>query len=369
MKLKMTEKKLNDPTHVFVIAEAGSNWKCGTYEEDIEQSKKLIKTASIAGADAVKFQTYKPETIYSFNAGRSNYLAKNGIDENINDLFEYLSMPYEMIPVLSEICKQENIMFMSTPFSVEDAKEIDPFVDIHKIASFEINHIRLLEFLAKTNKHMLISTGASTYEEIDFAVNLVKSKTSFSLLQCTSKYPCEINALNLSVIPKMKSRYNVSVGLSDHSIDPIIGPKVAVGLGATIIEKHFTLDQSLPGPDHSFALTPSDLKLMITSIRNTEKVLAAGEKVILDEEHKQALGIGEKVILEEEEELQRFAKRSIQAIKNIRKGDLLEEGVNFEILRPGNRTKGLSPQFLDQINGKRALFDVKKGDGISSFDE
>ena len=178
----MKENKLNDSNHVFVIAEAGSNWKCGTYEEDIEQSKKLIKAAAIAGADAVKFQTYKPETIYSFNAGKSNYLAKTGINENINELFEYLSMPYEMIPILSEICKNEDILFMSTPFSVADAKEIDPFVDIHKVASFEINHIRLLEFLAQTKKPMIISTGASTFDEIDFAVNLVKAKTSFSLL-------------------------------------------------------------------------------------------------------------------------------------------------------------------------------------------
>ena len=365
----MNEKKLNNSNHVFVIAEAGSNWKCGTYEEDLEQSKKLIKAASNAGADAVKFQTYKPETIYSFNAGRSNYLSKNGIDENINELFEYLSMPYEMIPKLAVMCKEEGIMFMSTPFSVEDAKEIDPFVDIHKVASFEINHVRLLEFLAETKKPMLISTGASTYEEIDFAVNLVKSKTSFSLLQCTSKYPCEINALNLSVIPKMKSHYNVSVGLSDHSIDPIVGPQVAVSLGATIIEKHFTLDQSLPGPDHSFALTPSSLKSMISAIRNTERMMASNENFILTDTHKLALGTGKKIILEEEKELQRFAKRSLQAIKNIQKNDILEEGINFEILRPGNRTKGLSPQFLEQINGKRSLDDVKKGDGILHFKE
>ena len=365
----MKENKLNDSNHVFVIAEAGSNWKCGTYEEDIEQSKKLIKAAAIAGADAVKFQTYKPETIYSFNAGKSNYLAKTGINENINELFEYLSMPYEMIPILSEICKNEDILFMSTPFSVADAKEIDPFVDIHKVASFEINHIRLLEFLAQTKKPMIISTGASTFDEIDFAVNLVKAKTSFSLLQCTSKYPCEINALNLSVLPKMKSRYNVSVGLSDHSIDPIIGPKVAVGLGATIIEKHFTLDKSLPGPDHSFALTPKDLKLMIDSIRNTEKALGTGEKIVLDDEHKKALGTGEKIVLEEEQELHRFAKRSIQAIKDIHKGDILEEGVNFEILRPGNRIKGISPQFLHQIIGKHSLENVIKGDGISLLEE
>ena len=116
---------LNDKNRTFVIAEAGSNWKCGNYEEDLKRSKELIKIASMAGADAIKFQTYRPETIYVPNAGKSRYLSEHGINQNINDIFEYLSMPYEMIPELAEICKKENILFMSTPFSVRDAEKID----------------------------------------------------------------------------------------------------------------------------------------------------------------------------------------------------------------------------------------------------
>ena len=144
--------KIDDPNHTFIIAEAGSNWKSGSYEEDLEQAKKLIKIASKAGADAVKFQTYKADTVYAYNAGNSNYLAEQGINKEINEIFEYLSMPYEMIPELYETCKKEKISFMSTPFSVEDAKQIDPYVSVHKVASFEINHVRMLEFLAKTKK-------------------------------------------------------------------------------------------------------------------------------------------------------------------------------------------------------------------------
>ncbi len=346
--------KIDDPNHTFIIAEAGSNWKSGSYEEDLEQSKKLIKIASKAGADAVKFQTYKADTVYAHNAGNSNYLAEQGINKEINEIFEYLSMPYEMISELSQICNDEKIIFMSTPFSVEDAKQIDPFVSLHKIASFEINHVRLIEFLSKTEKPILISTGASTFDEIDFAVNLIKNNKNneTGLLQCTSKYPAPIESLNLSAIPKMKERYNIPIGFSDHSVEPLIGPLTAVGLGATIIEKHFTLDKNLPGPDHSFAITPEELELMIKSIRQADKTK----------------GDGKKTILNEEQELLLFAKRRIQAIKDIRKGDILKEGFNFEVLRPGNRIRGSDPRFLDKINGTKSTKDVLNGDGITEFE-
>ena len=346
--------KIDDPNHTFIIAEAGSNWKSGSYEEDLEQAKKLIKIASKAGADAVKFQTYKADTVYAYNAGNSNYLAEQGINKEINEIFEYLSMPYEMISELSQICNDEKIIFMSTPFSVEDAKQIDPFVSLHKIASFEINHVRLIEFLSKTEKPILISTGASTFDEIDFAVNLIKNNKNneIGLLQCTSKYPAPIESLNLSAIPKMKERYNIPIGFSDHSVEPLIGPLTAVGLGATIIEKHFTLDKNLPGPDHSFAITPQELELMVKSIRQADKTKGNGKKMILDEE----------------QELLLFAKRRIQAIKDIRKGDILKEGFNFEVLRPGNRIRGLEPRFLDKINGAKSTKDVLKGDGITEFE-
>ena len=338
---------------VLIIAEAGSNWKCGTIEEDFKQSKKLIDVAKESGADVVKFQTYKPETVYVKDAGNSDYLSKYGIEDKINDIFEHLSMPYELIPKLSEYCKEKNIMFMSTPFSVQDVDAVDPFVEIHKVASFEINHVRLLEQIFRKRKPVIISTGASTYEEIDFVVNMAKKNNAeFSLLQCTSKYPCDISELNLGIIPKLSKKYNVISGLSDHSVDPIIGPVVAVSLGAKIIEKHFTLKRTLPGPDHPFALEPSELKSMVKAIRNTEK----------------AIGSDKKIVFPVEEDLHRFAKRSIQAIIDIKKGDILVEGKNFEVLRPGNKTRGLEPRFLDKIEGKKSSADILAGDGITSYE-
>ncbi len=343
----------DNPKHIFVIAEAGSNWKCGSYEDDLNQAKTLIKIATKSGADAVKFQTYRPETTYVSNPGVSDYLSQTGSSENISDIFDEHSMPYEMIPELVELCNKENIMFMSTPFSIQDAKIIDQFVSVHKISSFEINHIRLLDFLAQTNKPIIISTGASTYDEIDFCVKRIQNlgNDKIILLQCTSKYPCPLESLNLSVIPEMKSRYNLPVGFSDHSIDPIIAPIMSIGLGATVIEKHFTLDRSLPGPDHSFALIPIELESMIHAIRESEKVL----------------GLGIKEILDDEKELRSFATRSVQAITDISKGEILREGINFEILRSGNCSRGAEPRFLETINGKISLKDIKKDEGIIEY--
>jgi N-acetylneuraminate synthase len=346
--------KLADKKHTFVIAEAGSNWKCGTLEEDLGQAKKLIKIAANAKADAVKFQTFKSNSLYAPNAGKSDYLSKNGIDQTVNDMFNYLTMPHQMIPELAKTCKQENILFMSTPFSVVDAQEIEPYVDLHKVASYEINHVRLVEYVAKTGKPILVSTGASTFAEIDFAVNLIKqnNNSKMALLQCTSKYPAPVESLNLSVIPTIKSRYGVPVGLSDHSIDPLLAPLLAIGYGATIIEKHFTIDKNLPGPDHKFALNPPELELMIKSIRSADL----------------AKGTGIKEILEDERELKQFATRSLQAIKKISKGELLKEGVNFDVLRPGKQLRGLEARLLSQVDGKRATKNIEIGEGITDYE-
>ena len=345
--------QLDQPYHTFIISEAGSNWKCGSYEDDLNQAKKMIKVAAKSGTDAVKFQTFRSETLYAPDAGKVNYFQEMDI-KSVNDLIEFLTMPDEMIPELAEYCNQQGVLFMSTPFSVEDAKRINPCVSIHIVASFEINHVKLLENLAQTKKPILISTGASTIKEIDFAVSLVKDKGNppIALMQCTSSYPAPLESLNLKVIPEIKSRYKVPVGFSDHSVDPIIGPLLAVGLGATILEKHFTLDKSLKGPDHPFSLNPKELTDMIAAIRKADK----------------AKGTGQKEILKEEIELRRFGKRAIQAIKNISKGEILKEGYNFEILRPGNHLPGLEPIFINKLEGKKSAKDVPIGEGIKDYE-
>ena len=339
-----------DFSRVFIIAEAGSNWKAGSYSEDIRRAKKLIHTAAASGADAVKFQTFRASTVYVPDAGNSNYLKKAGIKKSINRIFENAEMPYEMLAELSECCNKENIEFMSTAFSVDDARAINKYVKIHKVASYEINHVRLLEYLAKTKKPIIISTGASNYDEIDFAVNLLKKHhvKKYALVQCTAEYPAPLESLNLLTIPEMKKRYKIPIGLSDHSLDPIIGPLTAIGLGAKIIEKHFTLDKNLLGPDHKFALSPTELKKMVESIRMAEKTFGDGKKRVLDVET----------------ELRDFAVRRVQAISDIKKDERFVEGQNIEVLRPGKRSNGAEARFLPKIIGKIATRSIKLGEGV-----
>jgi len=339
---------------VFVIAEAGSNWRAGSPQRDLQMAKSLIDVASDSGADAIKFQTYRSSSVYVSNAGNSNYLKDAGIEESINEIFKDLEMPYEMIPELVKYCELKNIEFMSTPFSIEDAKAIDPFVKRHKIASYEISHSRLIEFIGKTKKPLILSTGAATKEEIGWAVEHFKKNggSEITLMQTTAKYPASLESLNISAIMDLKNTFNVSVGFSDHSIDPVIGPITATVLGAKIIEKHFTLNKKLPGPDHSFALEPTQLKKMITAIRNCEK----------------CIGTGKKIVQKDEMELREFGQRSIQCIKNISKGEIFKEGENFAILRSGNCKKGMHGKYVEILQRKISTRDILDGDGITELD-
>ena len=340
--------------HTFIIAEAGSNWRMGTKTRDLSMAKSLIDVAAECKCDAIKFQTYKSETTYVSNAGKSDYLSNSGINEQITEIFQDLSMPYEMIPELADYCKTQKIEFMSTPFSVNDAKAIDPFVLRHKIASFEISHLRLIEFLAGTNKPLILSTGASTLEEIEWAVNYFYDNggKDISLLHTISKYPAPLSSLNLKTISELEKKFNIPVGFSDHSRSPTIGPITAVSLGGKIIEKHFTLNNNLPGPDHSFALTPIELKNMVEAIRGCELVLGSNEKTILPEEF----------------ELREFAHRGIQAIKEIKENDIFKEGENVDILRPGKQKQGIHPKYLKQLSGKKSKRNISQGEGIIQGD-
>ena len=314
-----------------------------SYREDLAQAKKLIKTASICGADAIKFQTYDAN-VYVQHAGKSNYLSKKGLNKSVNDLFNEFSMPYRMLPKLKHYCQQFNIEFMSTPFSVNDVHAIDKFVNIHKLASFEINHIPMLHALAKTKKPIIISTGASTLDEISFALKTIKkfNHNQICLLQCTSKYPASIESLNLSVIPSLKNKYKIPVGLSDHSLDPLIAPLTAVGFGANIIEKHFTMDKKLPGPDQNFSMEPRELTMLAEQIRNIE----------------QSLGDGIKKPSKLESEPRQFKRRGIYATTNLKSGKvLLKSDVMF--LAPSKENS--SVEDWPNFEGKKIASDIPKG--------
>jgi len=335
----------------FIVAEAGSNWKVGNSAENDAMARKLIDIAKEAGADAVKFQTFKAKSTYVSNAGDSDYLRQSGEVRNVFDLLKELEMPYEMVLELAEYARQVDITFLTTAFSVEDLAAIDLYVAIHKIASYENSHLRLLEAAAATGKPLMMSTGASPIDEIDWSVAHFRSlsQAPLILMQCTAAYPAPRKALNLRTIPTLRSRYDCLVGLSDHSKDPIAAPIMAVALGACALEKHFTLDNNLPGPDHKYAIEPDQLKAMVKAVREAEE----------------ALGDGFKQVAREEQELFLFAKRSLQALVDIKPGDILTEDKNIGILRPGSMSKGMHPKHLSQVAGQSVKKLVPQGTGLT----
>lgn len=335
---------------VFVIAEAGSNWHVGNEEENFSTAKKLIDVAVEAQADAVKFQLFRPETLYVRNAGKSDYLAKANRKSEIFSLIEDLAMPQDKVPELAAYCQSVGIEFMVTPFSPEAFKWVDPFVKRHKIASYEISHPHLLSLAAKSQKPLLLSTGAATEEEVGWAVGWFRAEggKELTLLQCTAQYPADTRSMNLQAIPYLKSRFGTDAGLSDHSEHPLYAPLMAMALGATVIEKHFTLGRQLPGPDHPFAIEPQELKEMVKALREGVKMLGSGLKEVQSGE----------------EELRSFARRGLQAIKEIHAGEPLHEGENMAILRPGKQLLGMHPRFLPFMEGRTAQHTIPPGKGI-----
>lgn len=340
---------------VFIIAEAGSNWKISN---DIEENKKtafkLIDAAKEAGADAIKFQVFHAETTYVKEAGKSDYLAESGIHTEIYSLLEQLEMPFEWIPEIANYCKKMEIEFMASIFSPQDFEQVNPYVSRHKIASYEISHPHLLRLAALSGKPLILSTGASEEEDIAWAVQEFHKHggQSLTLLQCTAKYPADASMMHLKNITTLKNYFLVPVGLSDHSLNPFAAPIGAVSLGATVIEKHFTLSRDLPGPDHAFALTPIELNAMIRSIREIEKMLGSSVKRIRDEE----------------KELYFFARRGIQATRAIAAGEKISEGKNMAILRPGKHRLGAHARFISQIEGMVAKHAINPGEGIQPED-
>jgi N-acetylneuraminate synthase len=339
---------------VFIIAEAGSNWKMGSPQNDIQMAKTLISIAAEAGADAVKFQVFRAPTIYASSAGYCDHLREKGVPGDIHTIFRSLEMPYELIPELAAYTNSQGLEFMASFFSKEDFQAVDPYVRFHKIASPELHHPRLLELAAASGKQTFLSTGISEEEEIDWAIECFRKAggKKLTLMQCTVQYPVAPEGVQLQVLTHLQQRYQLPIGLSDHSLHPTCAPVAAVAMGATVIEKHFTLDRRLVGPDHSWAINPQELKEMVQAIRLTEQMLGAGEKMVTSFE----------------KPLRKFSRRSVQAIKDIQQGDHLQEGVNIDALRPGKQTAGVHPRYLDAIEGKQAKRKITCGEGLQVGD-
>lgn len=329
----------------FVIAEAGSN-----HNRNLEQAFRLIDVAVAAKADAVKFQTYSAEKLYSRKTPMMSYVKKNKLvkgNETIWDLIKKIEMPREWHPKLAAYCKKNGIMFLSTPFDLEAVDELESVkCPAYKIASYEITHLPLLEKCAKTRKPIILSTGMADLADIETALNVIykAGNKDVVLLHCAINYPPAFKDLNLRSMDTMRKAFNVPIGFSDHTMG-ITADIAAVALGACVIEKHFTLSRNMKGPDHPFAVEPHELSAMVQGIRDTEAALGSTQK-----RHTQA-----------ESEMYRLGRRSLVAACRIKKGTRITREM-LAVKRPGF---GIPTKLMDQVIGRVAQRDIEEDDIFS----
>lgn len=334
----MDETKNN----VLIIAEAGVN-----HNGSLQLACRMVDRAAEAGADIIKFQTGRPENIISRFAPKAEYQKRNtGTDESQLEMLNRIMLKDEEFINLKDYCEKRKIGFLSTPFDLDSIGFLEKLgCDRWKIPSGEITNYPYLVRIANTGKPVIMSTGMSTIEEIRQAVEVLRSNGCgrISLLHCNTQYPTPYEDVNLNAMITLKDEFGVTVGYSDHTAG-IEVPVAAVAMGARIIEKHFTLDRNMEGPDHRASLEPDELKEMITSIRNIEKAMGSPEKRVSDSE----------------KENQAVARKSIVAKMRIKKGDILTQ-TNLTTKRPGT---GISPMRWNSIIGMRAIRDFEEDELI-----
>lgn len=336
---------IGDDQPCFIIAEAGSN-----HNRKLQQAYKLIDIAKEAGADAVKFQTYSAEKLYSRKTPMMSYVKRNKLvkpGETIWDLIKKIEMPREWHSKLTAHCKKRKIMFLSTPFDLQAVDELEEVgCPAYKIASYEITHFPLLEKCAKTGKPIILSTGMADLSDIEAALQVIykTGNHQVALLHCAINYPPNFQDLHLRAMETMRKAFNVPIGFSDHTMG-VSADIAAVALGAKVIEKHFTISRKLKGPDHPFAVEPDELKAMVQGIRETEA----------------ALGSTLKKHTEAESEMYKLGRRSLVAACNISKGTKITRAM-LEVKRPGF---GIPTKMMDQVIGRTAKQNIQEDDILS----
>ncbi len=329
--IKISNKLVGENQPTFIIAEAGVN-----HNGKLELAKRLVDVAVEAGADAVKFQTFKSEGVVTAGLNSADYAKKNiGKDVGQLEMIKSLELNYKDFVSLKNYCDKKEIIFLSTPHSFDAIDFLEDLVPAYKFGSGDITNIPALRHAAKKGKPIILGTGMSTLDEVGYAINAIKSEGNEQIiaLHCTTNYPCPLEDVNLSAMITIQRELDCLVGYSDHTLGLSV-PIIATAMGAAVIEKHFTIDKSLPGPDHKASLEPDELKSMIKEIRKTEKVLGSFDKKPTKSEKK----------------IMNLVRKSIVTKKDIEKGTIVSEDM-IVIKRPGT---GLNPSDLDKIIGKKA---------------
>lgn len=328
---------------IFIIAEAGVN-----HNGDRDLAKKLIEEAARAGADAVKFQTYRTENLVCRNAKKAEYQTRTTEEsESQFAMLKKLELTEDVHKELIDHCKQCGIQFMTTPFDEESLRFVmDLGIEPLKISSGEVTNYPFLKKVGATGKPVILSTGMSTLQEVQEAVRVLQQNGSgkVTVLHCNTEYPTPVEDVNLKAMQTLKETLGTDIGYSDHTLG-IEVPIAAAALGAVVIEKHFTLDKNMEGPDHRASLEPEELKAMVQAIRNIEKALGNGEKVPSASEKKNIA----------------IARKSIVAARDIAAGEIFTEE-NLTTKRPGS---GISPMEWEKVLGQQAVRDFKEDELIS----
>tara|TARA_B100001175_G_C19515106_1_gene646939 strand:- start:26706 stop:27755 length:1050 start_codon:yes stop_codon:yes gene_type:complete len=318
---------------VIIIAEAGVN-----HNGDLEKAIKLIDVAAMAGADFVKFQTFSPKKLVTKQVQKAAYQSENTlVKESQFEMLMQLEIPLDWYPKLLQRCDEKGIDFLSTGFDIESIDFLDQLGQkFFKIPSGEITHKSLLRKIARKKRPVIISTGMATMPEIKAAVEIFLqeglTKEEITILHCTTAYPTPLNEVNLKAMKTIEHEFGIDIGYSDHTLGTSVAI-AAVGLGAKLIEKHFTLDKNLSGPDHKASLEPDELIYMVKSIREVTQSIS---------------GTGEKIPTLAEIENKKIIRKSLCYAKSLKKGNRLKEE-DFIALRP---ERGISPMQIDDLLGK-----------------
>jgi N-acetylneuraminate synthase/N,N'-diacetyllegionaminate synthase len=335
--VKIGNKKIGGNNPTYIIAEIGSN-----HNKDKKIAKKMIDKAAEAGVDAVKFQTFQADKLYSKKTPK---FSKDKMKPY--DLIKSIELPRGWQKELCQYASKKKLHFLSSPFDFEAVDELHKIgVPAFKVASFEITDLELLKRIAKKKKPVILSTGMASIEEIEEAIDVIKSQgnDNIVLLHCNSMYPSPIDIVNLNAINTMQSAFQIPIGFSDHTLGIHI-PVAAVVSGARVIEKHITLDRNMKGPDHNFSIEPDELKQMVQNIRDVEK----------------AMGTGVKEISKKEKEMYEKGRRSIIAAQDISKDTKITRSMLI-VKRPGY---GIKPKFIDIVVGKKAKKDISEDQWIT----
>lgn len=340
--LRIAGRAIGPGRPVFVIAEAGVN-----HNGDLRLAKRLVDVACAAGADAVKFQSFRAEELATRDAPKARYQERTAPGESQFAMLKRLELTEPMHRTLIAYCRKKGILFLSTPFDPPSATLLHKHrVPAYKVPSGELTNLPLLRQIARYGRPIILSTGMSTLEEVAAAARTVygEGNRQLVLLHCTSNYPARMEDCNLNAIRTLRRRFGVPVGYSDHTLGSTAAV-AAVALGACVVEKHFTLDTALPGPDHKASADPDGLRRYVAAIRETEK----------------SLGDGRKVPAAAELEVKRMARKSVVARADLDKGTVLTEDV-LALKRPAT---GIPPGDLPKLLGRRLSRAVRRDTLIS----